>query len=375
MLNISWRIKIKNKTFISGYGVISSAGKSPDELFQNVINSNTGLKETYVDSLDDHYYLGKLEDSYNLENLSQLALEQSIKSAMLSELDVENAFFVYGTSTAGILNTEKNISKNKKTKIEEHWVFNKTYWDNYKFKDSLCFSTACTSSGNAIKFAQELIETGFYDIVVAGGFDLLCNTTIQGFNSLSVLSKEQSKPFDLNRSGMNIGEGAAYLVLESEKSIEKRQIEPIAELVAAFSTSDAFQITAPSDEGILNAMKGAIYKAGIKFNEIEYINAHGTGTIKNDEVEANSIDFLFDDFVRFSSTKHITGHLLGAASAIESIISINCLIHSILPSNTTTEQPISKNLLNNNLEKNIKYVMSNSIAFGGNNVSLIFGKI
>lgn len=327
--------------------------------------------------MDNSFHLGALDGENELIQLSVIAIDQALKQAKLPIDVLSKVFLSYGTSVGGMKNTEKDLSIGKKVHINNHWSYSidETIKCKYQFKDSICFTTACTSSGNAIKFAKEIINAGLYDIVIAGGVDNLCDTTIHGFNALGVLSQKKCTPFAKDRTGMNIGEGAAFLVIESEESVKNRGIEPLVELAGCGSSSDAFQITAPDVVGVMSSMQNAVIDARVSFDKINYINAHGTGTMMNDKVEATAIENLSQGLIAFSSTKHITGHLLGAASAIETVISTMCLQEGIIPGNTTSDTVISANVCRVATKQPLDYVLSNSLAFGGNNVSLLFGRV
>jgi 3-oxoacyl-[acyl-carrier-protein] synthase-1 len=241
-------------------------------------------------------------------------------------------------------------------------------------------NTACSSSANAIMTAARLIRSGVLDCAVAGGTDALSMFTLNGFNTLMIYDKEPCKPFDRDRNGLNLGEGAAYLVLESEDIIGGRA--PLCELSGWGNSTDAFHQTAlsPEGKGPYLAMKNAMEHSGLLPGQIGYINAHGTATINNDLSEGIAIQKLFGKRVPpVSSTKAFTGHLLGAAGATEAIYSILGIQHGIIWPNLNYRQkmdeldfePVVK--LTKGIE--ISHVLTNSFGFGGNNTSLIFSKI
>lgn len=367
------------RCYITGLGAISSAGANPETIFDNCINGICRNKLVHINNLDKSFYMGLIDDKNDIINLSNIALCQSLIQASLTEMDVNNAILLIGSTVGGINYTEEKFIYENETpvSIEKHWnnYINEQLNKLYKFRKVMCFSTACTSSGNAIKFAKEIINSSQCDIVIAGGVDTLCMTTVHGFNSLNLLSSERCKPFDEERCGMNLSEGAAFIVVESEKSINKRKISPLVELKGCGASSATESFISPSVVDILRCMQNAINDAKINIEEIDYINAHGTGTVTNDEVESEVYNKCSIRKIPFSSTKHVTGHLLGAASALEAIISIMALLKNIMPPNNTTIHPISENLVISSKESFLSYVLSNSLAFGGNNVSLIFSKI
>jgi len=242
-------------------------------------------------------------------------------------------------------------------------------------------STACSSSANSIMNAARMIKHGRLDRAIAGGADALSKFTINGFRSLMILDPEQCKPFDENRKGLNIGEGAAYLVLESESLVKLHNRQVIAELKGYANANDAFHQTAssPNGKGALIAMSKALQQGDLIPDDISYINVHGTGTTNNDLTEGTAMSQLFNRVPPFSSTKAFTGHTLGAAGAVEAVFSVLSLQNDIIFPNLnlhtsmkefdfTPETKISKNA-------GIRHVLSNSFGFGGNNTTLIFSRV
>jgi len=238
-------------------------------------------------------------------------------------------------------------------------------------------NTACSSSANAIMYGARLIKSGLARRAIVGGVDSLAKFTINGFNSLHILSPEVCTPFDAERKGLNLGEGAAYLILEKEEDIAGKKV--YAELTGYSNTNDAFHPSSLSDngDGPYLSMKGALEKAKLLPVEINFINAHGTGTENNDQVESRAMLRLFDTVPAFASTKSNTGHTLGAAGAIEAVYSILNLLHQEVCPGLHFNQPIAATGLRpvqlyNKMR--LKHVMSNSFGFGGNCTSLIFSK-
>ncbi len=244
-------------------------------------------------------------------------------------------------------------------------------------------STACSSSANAIQMGARMIASGETDIAICGGTDSLTRFTLNGFNALKNVDKQPCRPFDHNRRGLNLGEGAAYLVLESLESARARKAEIIAGLAGYGNTNEAYHPTAPAPDGAgaRRTMEEAIFMAGIKPADISYINAHGTATLGNDLSEGNAIQSLFGikNHPPFSSTKAFTGHTLAAAGAVEAILCCLAIKYSFIPPNLRYEtrmqelhiEPQSQLLLN----RPVQYALSNSFGFGGNNASLLFQKM
>ena len=227
-------------------------------------------------------------------------------------------------------------------------------------------------------YGSRLIKNGLAKRVIVGGVDSLAKFTINGFNSLFILSNEKCKPFDQDRSGLNLGEAAAYLVLESEEVVGKKKV--YAELTGYCNANDAFHSSSLSNEGIgaYKAMSGALSSAKILPHQISFINTHGTGTENNDLVESRAMLKLFGKEKPFISTKANTGHTLGAAGAVEAVFSVLNIWHQeIYPSlnfnNAIPETSLKPELKYRNA--NLQHVISNSFGFGGNCTSLIFSKI
>src|SRR5690606_31159290 len=241
-------------------------------------------------------------------------------------------------------------------------------------------STACSSAANAILMRARLVQAGRVDRIIVGGTDALSKFTINGFKTLMILSDEFCKPFDNNRKGLNLGEAAAYLVLESEQVVKKEKKQVLAYLSGYGNANDAFHQTASSDngEGAYLAMRKALEVAGLSPDEIGYINVHGTATPNNDLSEGRALQRAFGDSVPlFSSTKAFTGHTLAAAAAIEAVYSILSIRNEVVFPNLNFDTPMSEINLVPQTElvyRPIKHVLSNSFGFGGNCSTLIFSQ-
>lgn len=247
-------------------------------------------------------------------------------------------------------------------------------------------STACSSAANAIILGAELLKSGRADIVVAGGSECITKFHLNGFNTLMILDSEPCKPFDAKRHGINLGEGAAYVVLEIEEHFNKRNTNfpSLGELKGYANTCDAFHQTAssPDGEGAYRAMKQALEIAELQPADIDYINAHGTGTENNDLTEGIAIMRIFGENIPpISSTKSFTGHATSAAGGLEAVISILALQHNFIPKNLNFSEKIPElsftpiNECNIHINSGLQHVLSNSFGFGGNNTSLIFSKL
>lgn len=241
-------------------------------------------------------------------------------------------------------------------------------------------STACSSAANAIAMGARLLRQGKLKRVIVGGTDALCRFTANGFNSLMILDTEWCKPFSANRAGLNLGEAAAYLVLESKEEAEARGAVIHGLVTGWANTNDAYHQTAssPDGNGAFMAMSQALDKAGLQSSDIGYINAHGTGTQNNDQSESIAIHRVFGtQKPPISSTKAFTGHTLAAAGAIEAVYSILALKENKLFPNLNYQDRIEDNDWKPQLEVEsgeINHVLSNSFGFGGNNSTVIFSK-
>ena len=253
--------------------------------------------------------------------------------------------------------------------------------DRYKMQGfATTINTACSSSSNAIQFGARLVRNGRARRAIVGGTDSLAKFTINGFNALQILSTGHCRPFDRDRSGLNLGEGAAFLVLEGEEALAEAGKKVYAELTGYCNTNDAFHPSALSAEGDgpYLAMKGALLSAGLNVTQIDFINTHGTATENNDEAESRAMVRLFGNPPPFVSTKPYTGHTLGASGAIEAVYSALSLEYQEIYASLNFEQPIPGIGLQPVQAYGVyplQHVMSNSFGFGGNCTSLIFSKV
>ena len=237
-------------------------------------------------------------------------------------------------------------------------------------------STACSSATNAIIYGANLIRSGKFQCVVCGGSESLSAYHFHGFNSLMILDKEPCRPFDATRAGLNLGEGAAYLVLETEESALKRGVKPIAVLSGWGNACDAFHQTAssPDGEGAFLAMRKALEMAGVELSAIDYINAHGTGTPNNDASESAAIRRIFGESLPpVSSTKAFTGHTTSASGSIKAVFCLLALQHGFVPLqlNWSTPDPSCIVPQTEPLEKELRHILCNAFGFGGNDSSII----
>ena len=249
---------------------------------------------------------------------------------------------------------------------------------------AMTISTACSSSAKVFASAARWLECGISDAVIVGGVDSLCLSVIHGFHSLQLVSAQPCRPFDVARDGINLGEAAGFalLVRDSQNDSDSHGLGGVtrrARLLGYGESCDAYHMSSahPDGLGAELAMNAAIARSGLTYNDIGYLNLHGTGTRTNDDIEARVCARLFPPAVPASSTKGWTGHTLGAAGITEAIVAMDALETGLLPGNLNAGEPepaIAPQLLLGNREARVDVTMTNSFGFGGNNCSLIFGK-
>jgi len=388
---------------VTGIGIISSIGTGYEQTRQSLLSKKTGITPVSIlKTRHKDFVLGEIKKTQ--QELHQLAgtnpEEAWTRTALLAiiaaseafsdaALDLNNAYKtgIVSASTVGGMDKSEQYYKDfissteHKKYIDTHHAGNHTekIAERLGIKDYLTtISTACSSSLNSIMFGARLISNGILDRVLAGGADPLSKFTLNGFNTLMILDREHCRPFDESRRGLNLGEGAAYLVLEREDTALKEGKKIYAYLSGYANANDAHHQTASSSDGKgpYLAMKLALEKAGLQPSDIDYINVHGTGTENNDLTESIALKRLFEDKIPpFSSTKAFTGHTLGAAGVIESVFSIIALQEQKLLPNINFKNKIEATGLVpviEVLDAPINHVLTNSFGFGGNDSSLVF---
>jgi 3-oxoacyl-[acyl-carrier-protein] synthase-1 len=399
---------MSQSVFVAGTGVISAIGKNVAECLDSLQNERAGIGPMhFFDSLhrnklpvaevkfsnNELAQLSGLPDTISrTAQLSLIAAKEALSDAGIDNLASLRTGFISANSVGGMDKTEKffveflpDHEKGKLHDVLNHECGSVTELvaDQLGIKDYITtISTACSSSANAIFFGARLIKNNILDVVVAGGTDALTKFTLNGFNTLMILDEKFCQPFDENRRGLNLGEGAGYVVLVSEKVAASLKKKPAVILSGYCNANDAYHQTASSPDGTGSflAMSGALKKAGLQPADIDYINLHGTGTQNNDIAEGTAIRRLFDPhYPEMSSTKAFTGHTLGASGGIEAVFSVLSLQHGIIYPNLRLETAmkelpfIPETKFIKNIE--VKHVLSNSFGFGGNCSSLIFSKI
>jgi 3-oxoacyl-(acyl-carrier-protein) synthase len=396
---------LKQKVYVAGTGVISAIGTSVSETLESFRQERSGIgpiknfqtiHQTRLPVGEVRMTNDQLAQALGQKNITRTALlgiHAAREAVANSGIDISRyrTGLISATTVGGMDRTENFFQdfSNDQTAGNVDDVVNhecgrstELIADALGIKDYLStINTACSSSVNSIIFGTKLIQNGMLDLVVAGGTDSLTRFTLNGFNSLMILDTEPCKPFDANRNGLNLGEGAGFVVLISE-SLAKKNSTPVNCFVSGFAnTNDAYHQTASSPEGrgSFAAMTESLQRAGLKTKDIDYINLHGTGTQNNDQSEGTAIQRLFGDkHPKLSSTKSFTGHTLGACGGIEAVFSILAIAENCVFPNLRFSKPIDglKIIPETRFQSGVEinHVMSNSFGFGGNCSSIIFSR-
>ena len=392
--------------YVAGSGLVSSLGIGVAQNYDALLAQRHGMHSFSgeLDPLLEGFPVGRLPlSNSDLAEIADMSPHLP-RAALLSFLAAREAIgkagldirkyrsgFISSTSVGGIDLTEKfffSYGKNKSggnlNKIVNHECGRVTNLVAEKIEANTyvsTISTACSSSANSIILAARLIKERRLDVAIAGGADSLTAFTLNGFNSLLLLDPDLCIPFDARRNGLNLGEGAGYVLLVSERLVNAGIVSPVAILSGYANACDAFHQTAmsPEGKGPFLSMSGALRMADIEPSGINYINAHGTATLNNDSSEGNAVCRLFKNNIpALSSTKSYTGHTLGASGGIEAVFSILSLTNDVAFPNLRFSEPISESGLIPITEVQhfpINNVLSNSFGFGGNCSSLVFSKI
>lgn len=396
---------MSQRVYITGLGMISAIGNNVSESFLSLSQSKTGIGKInhLTTRYKDEFLAGEIKlsnaDLADLVKDNNPALNRNSYIAMLaakeavinSGIDTNDGLrtgVISSTTVAGMGKTEMYYKElfekdDHLDVLDTHDCGDSTeriadYLGNVDYVTTI--STACSSAANAIMLGCRMIKHGQLDRVVVGGVDALSKFTFNGFNTLMILDREWCKPFDENRKGLNLGEAAAFLVIEGENALNLRKGKALAEVVGYANANDAYHQTASSPEGYgaTLAITQALAMSGLAPSQIDYINMHGTGTPNNDLSESMATKAVFGDSVpKFSSTKAFTGHTLAAAASIEAVISVLSLQNSMIFPNLNFTTPIADmNLIPETQLVNtpLNTILSNSFGFGGNCSSLIFKK-
>ncbi|TDE11401.1 beta-ketoacyl-[acyl-carrier-protein] synthase family protein [Dyadobacter psychrotolerans] len=393
------------RVVVTGMGIISAIGENLSENYENLRHSRSGISQAthfesvYTASLPFGEVKKSNEDlkqDLHLESepgftrtclLAVNAFKEAIKQAGLSneELSALDTALISASTVGGMCLTDQLYQDaNNHSEGSEYLsaygcaAHTLKLIDRFKIKGfTNTINTACSSSANAIMLGARLIKSGRANRVIVGGVDSLAKYTVNGFNALKILSAFPSKPFDQDRDGLNLGEAAAYLVLESEEIAGDKKI--YAEIAGYGNANDAHHPSAMSDEatGAITSMLEALKSANISADQIDYVNAHGTGTPNNDQVEFFGLTKIFKKLPAYNSTKSYTGHTLGAAGAVEAVFSILSILHSEIFAGLNVDKPISGDdpaISEFRQNVSVNHVLSNSFGFGGNCTSLVLSK-
>jgi len=393
------RVAITDYTLVTALGVgraatLAALREGRSGLAQRQFETaalNTWIGE--VDGVDAIRLPAALTDFECRNNrLAQLGLDADDFAARVAKArarwGADRVGVFLGTSTSGILQTElayRHLDPaTGALPAGFHYAQTQNTWSVADFTrrvlglegPAFVVSTACSSSAKVFANASRMMALGLIDAAVVGGVDTLCLTTLYGFNSLELVSPEVCRPWDAERRGLSLGEGAAFALLERDAD----DAAPAAWLLGVGESSDGYHMSSPHPQGIgaAKAMRAALSQAGLEPADIDYVNLHGTGTPGNDAAEDAAVVTVFGDQLPCSSTKGATGHTLGAAGGVEAAISILALQLGLMPGglNLKTPDPAMRaRYLGANRPGPLRYVASNSFGFGGTNACLVFGRV
>ena len=408
---------MKRRVVVTGIGIVSPIGLTREATWSNLLAGKSGIArissfdaeelETTiageVDGFDATDYVGRKE-ARRMDRFVQLAAAATLEAVEQAGLKIDNGnservSVIISSGIGGIITLERQVRVlvERGASRVSPFLVPMMLPDMASGQVSMLlgargpnFATvsACSSGADALGQALELLRKGTVDVAISGGSEAaICAIGVAGFNSVQALSKRNhepqkaSRPFDADRDGFVLGEGGAVLVLETLEYANSRNVAPIAEMVGYASTADAYHITqpAPGGEGAARAMRLALEDADLKPNEIDYINAHGTSTQLNDKYETMAMKSVFGDDaykIPISSTKSMTGHLLGASGALEAAVSVMSITNGALHPTINLEEPDPDCDLDYTphlaRRGRIRTAMTNSFGFGGHNASLVF---
>ena len=403
-----------NRVVITGYGVVSAIGNSPEEFWNNLKAGKTGIGPiTHFDAEAtgisvaaevkefpfDKYFQKK--DARRMDTFSLYAVYAALDALEMSGITEENTNFdrlgcIMASGIGGLEQSQKNsqaiVAKGPRKGVAPLYVplaIANMATGNVALRTgargvSRAEVTACAAGANSIGSAFREIKHGYADAMIAGGAEAaICELGIAGFANLTALTKETDPekaciPFDKNRSGFVMGEGSGVLILESLEHAQARGANILAEIVGYGNTNDAFHMTTPSGVGAENAIKLALEEAGASPADVDYVNAHGTSTHANEETESKAIHNVIGDKAYVSSTKALHGHALGATGAIEAVATVQALLNQYAPVNAGTtelDEGMTINVvLGEGKPADINLALSQDFGFGGHNAVLAFKK-
>ena len=387
---------------ITAFSALSACGMGNKALYQSLSDNQSQLTPLSLFNIPFPAYVGEIKQpllaireqlaEYNCRN-ARVALTalNNVEGGVRTAVEVAKEKYgahrigvIIGTSTSGLYETEAAygvLLDKGKMPDDFHFVTEHAYQATARFVQlelgltGICYaiSTACSSGAKAIAAGQRLINGGLCDAVIVGGVDTLCRLTLRGFRSLELVSNQPCTPMDKNRKGISIGEAAGLLVLEKSHADNTNAMK----ILAVGESSDAHHMSTPHPEGrgAALAMTNALQLAGLNASDIDYLNLHATATKINDSVESRAVYSVFSDSVPCSGTKGITGHTLGAAGALETIIALTALQQQFIPGTQGLQElddDCRCQVIQSPMQtKNMQIAMSNSFGFGGNNASVI----
>lgn len=386
---------------ITGKGIVCAIGHDEDSVATSLMHRQSGIGEMrYLQSVHHELPVGEVKLS-NAEMkqllgidpsqrvsrtalMGMMAVRQAVSEAKVQADGRRRIVLISGTTVAGMYITEQVFGQMVANGVGDECLDHHDCGSNTAdiaryfnlFDDYTTISTACSSAANALELGADMLKAGDADIVVAGGTEALSKFHLNGFNALMILDHAPCRPFDKSRAGLNLGEGAAYVVLERQTDAEQRGAHIDAYLSGYGNACDAFHQTATSPDGLgaQLAMREALTMAGLKPADIQWVHAHGTGTVNNDESESRAIRQVFSDAQPpVSSTKGFTGHTTSASGSIAAVIAIIAMYRRFIPVNLGWSQPMEDGLspYMQTAPIDLHAVMVNSFGFGGNDSSLI----
>ena len=387
---------------IGSYSATSAAGVGRTAMWESLASRRSGLRQNDLDGCDLDTWIGRVDGVENVvlpeelthlqsrnNQLAWLGLQQDDLlgglAHLVDKIGAERIGVIMGTSTSSIGRTEEayanllpaGVMSEEFRQPEVHNLHSPGHFVAAATAlkgPSMTVSTACSSSAKVFASASRWIGHGLVDAVLVGGIDSLCKSILYGFNSLELVSANMCRPFDRRRDGINIGEGAGYAILAREELLPEAKFV----LLGYGESADAYHMSHPHPEGkgAVMAMAQALKRARLAPEDIDYANLHGTASQANDRIEAQALAQTFSGSTRASSTKAWTGHALGAAGILETVITLEAMQHDLMPGTLNCEEPDADSayaVLTDNVGNAIHYAMTNSFGFGGNNAALIFG--
>lgn len=395
---------MNKRVVVTGMGMITACGIGPEDNWSAMAAGMSGIKE--IQSFDASKYRGKYGGEAlgfhppSVKQLKKVRLDRAslllihavrqalVQAGVIDTIQDDDVLVSVGTTLGGMLSgqafhkevIQKGLARARVSLVSDYLAHYQPVNVIREFNlrgDTASFSNACASGTNAIGYGYRRIRSSEFVMAVCGGYDTMSEFTFAGFNALMAVSPTLCRPFDKNRDGLVLGEGAGIVVLEELHHALDRGADILAEVAGYGESADAYHMTSPDPTGrqASNAINNALRDAG--FPDIDYINAHGTGTGLNDVMEARAIRRSFGDragTIPVSSIKPMIGHILGGAGAVEAIVSILAIRNKVLPPNLNYETPDHEcdiHIVRESAGRNVKTVLSNSFGFGGANASLI----